>query len=98
MDLVVALDVGLAGEIGPPVGLGVVLAAGLVLSVGQKLSVAVSAIAVALALTKRLPVEVVVRDVGPVDGLLSVAVLGGGNSGEGQKNEGDLFHWSKVEK
>ena len=92
MDLVVTLDVGLAGEVGPPLGLGVVLAAGLVLSVGQKLSVAVSAIAIALALTLGSPVNVVIRDVGPVDGLLSVAVFGSGDGGKSQKNDGDLFH------
>ena len=93
VDLVVTLDVGLAGEIGPPVGLGVVLAAGLVLAVVQNLSVTVvvAAVAVALALTKRLPVEVVVRDVGPVDGLLSVAVFGSGDGGEGQKNDSNLY-------
>ena len=93
VDLVVTLDVGLAGELGPPVGLSVVLAAGLLLAVAKNLSVAVVlAVAVALALTKRLPVEVVVRNVGVVDGLLSVAVLGGGNGGKSQENDSDLYH------
>jgi len=97
VDDVITLDVGLAGELSPPVGLGVVLAARLVLAVVQNLSVAVviAAIAVALALTKRLPVEVVVRNVRVIDGLLSVAVLGGGNGGESQKNDGNLYHWFK---
>ena len=92
VDLVVTLDVGLAGEVGPPLGLSVVLAAGLVLAVGQKLSVAVTTIAVALALTLGSPVNVVVRDVGPVDGLLSVAVLGSGDGNKSQKNDGNLYH------
>jgi len=93
VDLVVTLDVGLAGEIGPPGSLSVVLVADLLLAITKNLSVAVLAvvISVALALTERLPLEVVVRNVSVVDGLLSVAVFGGGNSGESQKNDSDLF-------
>jgi len=92
VDLVVALDVGLAGEIGPPASLSVVLATGLLLAITKNFSVAVTAVSVALALSKGLPLDVVVGDVGPVDGLLSVAVFGSGNSGKSQKNDGNLFH------
>jgi len=96
VDDIVTLDVGLAGKLGPPLGLSVVLAALLFLAVVQNLSVAVVfAVAVALALTKRLPVEVVVRNVRVVDGLLSVAVLGGGNSGKSQENDGNLVNLTK---
>jgi len=93
VDLVVTLDVGLAGELGPPGGLSVVLAAGLLLAVTENLSVAfvLAVAAVALALTERLPLDVVVRNVRVVDGLLSVAVFGGGNSGKSQKNDSDLY-------
>jgi len=101
VDLVVTLDVGLAGELSPPVGLGVVLAAGLLLAITKNLSVAVAAIAitVALALTLGFPVEVVIRNVRVVDGLLSVAVFGSGNSGKSQKNDGDLInnHLKNIE-
>ena len=90
VDLVVTLDVGLAGKLGPPGGLSVVLAAGLLLAITKNLSVAVTAVSVALALTKRLPLDVVVRDVGPVDGLL--AVIGGGEGGKSQKNDSDLYY------
>ena len=94
VDNIVTLDVGLAGELSPPLGLSIVLAALLLLSVVQNLSVAVVfAISVALALTKRFPVEVVVRDVGPVDVLLYV--IGGGEGGKSQKNNGDLFYETK---
>jgi len=96
VDDIVTLDVGLAGELGPPLGLSVVLAALLFLSVVQNLSVAVVfAVAVALAFTKRFPVEVVVRNVRVVDGLLSVAVFGGGNSGKSQENDGNLVNLTK---
>jgi len=93
VDLVITLNVGLAGEVGPPLGLSVVLAAGFVLAVTKNLSVAVTTISVALALTLGFPVEVVVGNVGPVDGLLAVAVLGGGNGGESQKNDSNLFEF-----
>jgi len=94
VDLVVTLDVGLAGKLGPPGGLSVVLAAGLLLAVTENLSVAfvLAVTAVALALTERLPLDVVVRNVRVVDGLLSVAVLSSGNSGESQKNNSNLFN------
>ena len=88
VDEIVALDVGFAGELGVPVGLGVVLAAGLLLAVAENISVAVTT--VALALSERLPLDVVVRDVGPVDGLL--AVIGGGEGGKSQKNDSDLIN------
>ena len=92
VDEVVALDVGFAGELGVPVGLGVVLAAGLLLAITENLSVAVtSMLPVALALSERLPLDVVVRDVGPVDGLL--AVIGGGEGGKSQKNDSDLVNY-----
>jgi len=100
VDDIVALDPGFAGELSVPHGLGVVLAAGLLLAVTKNLSVAVAAVAitVALALTERLPLDVVVRNVRVVDGLLSVTVFGGGNSGESQKNDSDLIYWIDNEK
>jgi len=85
--------VGFAGELGVPVGLSVVLAAGLLLAVTENISIAVTT--VALALSERFPLDVVVRDVGPVDGLL--AVIGGGEGGKSQKNDSDLFHQIKIE-
>ncbi len=93
VDGIVALDPGLAGELSVPGGLGVVLAADLLLAITKLLSVAVFAvvISVALALSERLPLDVVVRNVRVVDGLLSVTVFGGGNSGKSQKNDGDLI-------
>ena len=97
VDKVVALDVGFAGELGVPVGLGLILAAGLLLAVTKNLSVAVAAVAitVALALTERLPIDVVVGNVRVVDGLLSVAVFGGGNSGKSLENDGNLVNLTK---
>ena len=94
VDDIVTLDPGFAGELGVPVGLGLILAAGLLLAVTKNLSVAVLAIviSVALALSERLPLDVVVRNVRVIDGLLSVAVFGGGNSGKSQKNDSDLFN------
>jgi len=92
VDLVVTLDVRLAGEFGPPAGLSVVLVAGLLLAVTENLSVAVSSVSVALALTERFPLEVVVRDVGVVDVHLSVAVIGSGDSSKSKENNGDLVH------
>jgi len=79
--------VGFAGELGVPVGLGVILAADLLLAVTEDISVAVTT--VALALSERLPLDVVVGDVGPVDGLL--AVIGSGEGGKSQKNDSDLY-------
>jgi len=92
VDEIVALDPGFTGELGVPVGLGLILAAGLLLAVTKNLSVAVvlAIASVALALSERFPLDVVVRNVGPVDGLL--AVIGGGEGGESQQNDSDLFH------
>jgi len=84
--------VGFAGELGVPVGLGVILAAGLLLAVTENISVAVTT--VALALSERLPLDVVVGNVGPVNGLL--AVIGGGEGGEGQKNDSNLYRVDTV--
>jgi len=87
VDEIVALDVGFAGELSVPVGLGVILAAGLLLAVTEDISVAVTT--VTLALSERFPFDVVVRNVGPVDGLL--AVIGGGEGGKSQENDSDLY-------
>ena len=92
VDDIVALDVRFAGELGVPHGVGVILVAGLLLAVTENLSVAVTA--VALALSERLPLDVVVRDVGPVDGLL--AVIGGGEGGKSQENDSDLYRVDTV--
>jgi len=82
VDLVVTLDVAaLAGENNAPVGLGLVLVADLSLSV----------IVVVIILDS--PVNVVVRNVRVVDGLLAVRLavrVGGGNSDEGEENDSDL--------
>ena len=81
VDNIVTLDPALAGEGNAPVGLGVVTAAGLSLGV------------VVVVIIHDSPVNVVVRDVGVIDGLLGVALavnIGGGNSDEGEENNGDL--------
>jgi len=82
VDNIVTLDGALAGEGDAPVSLGVVSAAGLSLGV------------VVVVIILNSPVNVVVRDVGVIDGLLAVrvAVRGGGGSGdEGEENNGDLL-------
>ena len=81
VDNIVTLDPALAGEGNAPVGLGVVTAAGLSLGV------------VVVVIILNSPVNVVVRDVGVIDGLTAVrvAVRGGGGGGdEGEENNGDL--------
>jgi len=81
VDNIVTLDRALAGEGNAPVGLGVVTAAGLSLGV------------IVVVIIHNSPVNVVVRDVGVIDGLLGVALavnIGGGNSDEGEENNGDL--------
>jgi len=87
VDDIVTLDVGFARELSVPHGLGIILAADLLLAVTENLSVAVAT--VSLTLTERLPLDVVVRYVRVVDGLL--AVIGGGEGGKSQKNNSDLF-------
>ena len=81
VDNIVALDGALAGEGNAPVSLGVVTAAGLGLGI------------VVVVIILNSPVNVVVRDVGVIDGLTAVrvAVRGGGGGGdEGEENNGDL--------
>jgi len=92
VDDIIALDPGFAGELSVPDGMGVILAAGLLLAVTKNLSIAVAA--VALALSERLPLDVVVRNVGPVDGLL--AVISSSEGGESQKNDSDLFNQKQI--
>ena len=92
VDEVVALDVGFAGKLGVPHGLGLILVADLLLAVTENISIAITT--VTLALSERLPLDVVVRNVGPVDGLL--AVIGGGEGGEGQKNDSDLLNQINI--
>ena len=82
VDLVIALDVrALAGESDPPVSLGVVTVAGLLLAV------------VVVVLILDSPVEVVVRDVGVIHVLPSVAPavgISGGDGNQSEKNNSDL--------
>ena len=81
VDNIVALDHALSGEGDAPVSLGVVTAAGLSLGV------------IVVVIIHDSPVNVVVRNVGVIDGLLGVALavnIGGGNSDEGEENNGDL--------
>jgi len=83
VDNIVALDHALAGEGDAPVSLGVVTAAGLSLGI------------IVVVIILNSPVNVVVRDVGVIDGLAAVrvAVRGGGSGGdEGEENNGDLLH------
>jgi len=87
VDNIVALDHALSGEGDAPVSLGVVTAAGLSLGV------------IVVVIILNGPVNVVVRDVGVIDGLAAVrvavrvAVRGSGGGGdEGEKNNGDLLH------
>jgi len=88
VDQVIALDVGIAGEGDPPVGLGVVVFTLLLLAVVELLTV--------IVLILDLPVGIVVRDVGVVDVLLAVTSIrlfvsvSGGNSGEKEENDCDL--------
>jgi len=88
VDNIVTLDVGgLAGESDAPVGLGVILAAGLSLRI------------IVVVIILNSPVNVVVRNVGVVNGLLSVRFavnIGGGNSDEGEENDSDLMGVKKV--
>ena len=83
IDNIVTLDVAvLARERNAPVGLGVVTATGLSLDV------------IVVVVIHDSPVNVVVRDVGVIDGLLGVVLavnIGGGNSEEGEENNGDLL-------
>jgi len=84
VDNIVTFDPALAGEGNAPVGLGVVTAAGLSLGV------------VVVVVIHDSPVNVVVRDVGVIDGLLGVALavnIGGSNSDEGEENDGDLQYF-----
>jgi len=87
VDEVITLDVGFAGELGVPHGLGLVLVADLLLAVTENISVAVTT--VTLALSEGFPLDVVVRNVRVVDGLL--AVIGGGKGGKSQKNDSNLY-------
>ena len=83
IDEIVTLDHALAGEGNAPVSLGVVTAAGLSLGV------------IVVVIILNSPVNVVVRDVGVIDGLTAVrvAVRGGGGGGdEGEENNCDLSH------
>jgi len=82
IDEIVALDHALAGKGDAPGGLGVVTAAGLSLGV------------VVVVIILNSPVNVVVRDVRVIDGLLAVRVAvrgSGGDSDEGKENNGDLL-------
>jgi len=81
VDGLVPLDVSVAGQSDPPIGLGVVVLALLRLAVVQHFAV--------IVLIPNLPVEVVVRDVRVVDVLLAVRV-GGGDSGESNENQCNL--------
>ena len=81
IDEIVTLDHALAGKGHAPGGLGVVTAAGLSLGI------------VVVVIILNSPVNVVVRDVGVIDGLTAVrvAVRGSGGGGdEGEENNGDL--------
>jgi len=82
VDSIVTLDVAaLSGENDAPVGLGLILVSHLGLSV------------IVVVIILNSPVNIVVRDVGVIDGLLAVRLavrVGGGNSDEGEENDSDL--------
>jgi len=77
IDNIVALDGALAGEGDAPVSLGVIVFAGLGLGI------------VVVVVILNSPVNVVVRDVRVINGLLAIR-FGSGDSDEGEENDGDL--------
>ena len=62
VDIVVDLDVALAGQLGVPVALGVVALTSLVLSVLERMSL-VTVLAIVTTISSHIPVELVVRNV-----------------------------------